>query len=463
MDLVFYDTETTGISTDFDQILQFAAIRTDADLNELDRIELRCQLLPHVIPHPVALKVTGMSIARLSDPTLPSHYEMVRAIRAKLLEWSPAIFVGYNSMSFDEHLLRQALFRTLHAPYLTNTGGNCRADALSLVQLASQCAPDCLTIPNGAQDRPVFKLDQVAPANGFAHENAHDALADVEATIHLARRVKQRAPACWNRFVRFSSKRSVASFIQGESAFVITEFYFNRPYHFVVAPIGQDPNNASIELCLDLRHDLDWVSSLPEADLAKWVGASPKPVRKLRTNAAPSIAPIDAVPPAFLGPLRPEQIAAAAARLRQDWALRQRLIQAVAAGRKEIVLSQHVEEQIYASFIPRGDNARMEVFHQVPWPDRVGIVGTFEDGRLRYHGYRLIYERHPDLLSADQRDFYRSLDAARLMDTSGTAKWNTFPAAVAAVAEARVGCTSREWSMLDEYQAFIEARIANGG
>ena len=55
MAYVFYDTETTGIDTTFDQILQFAAIRTDEDLNELDRFEIRCRLLPHVIPAPGAL------------------------------------------------------------------------------------------------------------------------------------------------------------------------------------------------------------------------------------------------------------------------------------------------------------------------------------------------------------------------------------------------------------------------
>ena len=33
MPFVFYDTETTGTDTDFDQILQFAAIKTDDELN----------------------------------------------------------------------------------------------------------------------------------------------------------------------------------------------------------------------------------------------------------------------------------------------------------------------------------------------------------------------------------------------------------------------------------------------
>ena len=116
MSFVFYDTETTGTDTAFDQILQFGAIETDADLNEIDRFEIRCRLLPFIVPSPGAMRVTGVTVEQLTDPSLPSHYEMVRAIRAKLIEWSPAIFIGHNSLRFDEHLLRQAFYKTLHGP-----------------------------------------------------------------------------------------------------------------------------------------------------------------------------------------------------------------------------------------------------------------------------------------------------------------------------------------------------------
>ena len=175
MSFVFYDTETTGVATAFDQILQFAATHTDADLNVLERIDLRCQLQPHVVPHPGALRVTGMTIAQVTEAARPTHYDMMRTLRAKLLEWSPAIFVGYNSLNFDEHLLRHALFQTLHQPYLTHSQGTCRAYAMTLVQATSVFAPDCLSIPTDARGGSVFKLDQVAPLSGFAHERAHDA------------------------------------------------------------------------------------------------------------------------------------------------------------------------------------------------------------------------------------------------------------------------------------------------
>jgi exodeoxyribonuclease-1 len=42
MAFIFYDTETTGTRTGFDQILQFAAIKTDDEPNVMDVFDIRC-------------------------------------------------------------------------------------------------------------------------------------------------------------------------------------------------------------------------------------------------------------------------------------------------------------------------------------------------------------------------------------------------------------------------------------
>lgn len=163
MPFVFFDTETTGTNTAFDQVVQFAAVRTDDQLNELEIFEVRSRLLPNVVPSPVAMRVNGLTAHQLTDPTLPSHYAMVRQIRQKLLSWSPAVFVGFNSLHFDEHLLRQAFYKTLHSPYLTNTGGNSRADAMRLVQASTVYAPGALVVPENEGSHTTYKLDQLAP------------------------------------------------------------------------------------------------------------------------------------------------------------------------------------------------------------------------------------------------------------------------------------------------------------
>ena len=215
MDFVFYDTETTGTDTSFDQIFQFAAIHTDADFNELERFEIRCRLLPGRVPSPGAMRVTRVTAAQLNDPSLPSHYEMMRCILKKFEEWSPATFIGYNSIWFDEQLRRHAFYTTLHSPHFTNTKGNARTDAMRMVQAAALLAPNALVIPTGESGQAVFKLDRVAPANGFTHKFAHDALADVEATIFLCRLLSVRAPKIWSSFMRFSKKAAIARYVVG--------------------------------------------------------------------------------------------------------------------------------------------------------------------------------------------------------------------------------------------------------
>ena len=109
MTYIFYDTETTGKVPAFDQILQFAAIKTDAELNVLDTFDIRCRLLPYIVPSPGALMVTGTTIAAITTCPL-SHFEMMRQIHAKMHRWSEggAVFVGWNSMKFDETFLRRS-------------------------------------------------------------------------------------------------------------------------------------------------------------------------------------------------------------------------------------------------------------------------------------------------------------------------------------------------------------------
>jgi len=63
---LFYDTETSGLNRAFDQILEFAAIRTDLELNELERFTARIRLRPDVVPSPQAILVNRIRSERFS-------------------------------------------------------------------------------------------------------------------------------------------------------------------------------------------------------------------------------------------------------------------------------------------------------------------------------------------------------------------------------------------------------------
>ena len=132
MSLVLDDAETTGLAKRFDQIVHFAAICTNSELRITDRLQVRCRLMPRIVPSPEAMHLTGLRIDHLTDPTRPSHFEMVREIRRKLKSWCPALFLGFNSLSFDEEFLRQAFYKCLYDAYLTNTQSSAGRRAQSL-------------------------------------------------------------------------------------------------------------------------------------------------------------------------------------------------------------------------------------------------------------------------------------------------------------------------------------------
>jgi exodeoxyribonuclease-1 len=69
---VFYDCETTGVNRSFDQILQFAAVRTDDQLREIDSIEVRSRLLQHIVPSVKAIRANRINVHQLTDETLPT-------------------------------------------------------------------------------------------------------------------------------------------------------------------------------------------------------------------------------------------------------------------------------------------------------------------------------------------------------------------------------------------------------
>ena len=133
MNYVFYDLETTGKNKDWSQIIQFGAILVDENLVELERFESKCNLKTGTVPEPEALIVNNNRIKELSKLNY-SHYNLINEINSKFKDWSPAIFFGFNSIQFDEEILRKSFFKMLLDVYITQLEGNKRGDILNLAR-----------------------------------------------------------------------------------------------------------------------------------------------------------------------------------------------------------------------------------------------------------------------------------------------------------------------------------------
>ena len=420
----------------FDQVLQFAAILTNDQLDEVDRFEIRCQCLPWIVPAPMALKVTGVTPDMLYDQSLPGFYDMMSAIRTKLESWGPAIYAGYNSMRFDEPLMQRAFWQALHPPYLTVTNGNGRMDILPLVQAASHLYEGVFNYPKTPRGRTGFKLDQLAPLNGFAHENAHDALADVEATIFIARILAKKCSELWTANVASARKSDMASRLVPGEPFLFVEYFISGPSVWWGQRIDHQGASTSAASCLRLDANWNEIFTLDHEALAKRLTASPKPLRDIALNKAPIV--LDQTTARNIGYVPETQTLSQGEFLASNEEACAKLLQTASELKELWPEAEHLEQRIFEGFPSREDSARMEDFHRADWPGKAGLIRTFEDERLQQLAQRLVYASAPEKLSEADRKRMADAIAGRLHDDdSDPDLWRTIPQATEELSEVR--------------------------
>ena len=210
----WYDYETFGISPRIDRISQFAGIRTDENLNILDEHMFYCKPTHDCLPAPEACAVTGISPQLCEQKGMIEH-AFVKKIHTEFSTPNTCI-VGYNSIRFDDEFTRHALYRNFIDPYAWHwKNGNTRWDILDVVRLCYALKKDAsLEWVYDENGKPIFKLDQLSLANGIEHTNAHDALADVRATIAIAKIIKESQPQLFDYAFSLREKKTVERKIQ---------------------------------------------------------------------------------------------------------------------------------------------------------------------------------------------------------------------------------------------------------
>ena len=215
--LIFYDTETTGILKDFSQILQCGSVLTDEGLNTLDEQNIGCAPLPWVIPQPMAM-ITNKKIDLFKSNI--SHYQMMKVLQIQWKQLSaenPAIFITYNGHAFDEELVRRQFFWNLLEPYTTNTNGNGRLDLMLMIHNIAAFFSDEISIPLFEGGPGIsYKLEHLAIEHGIDAGDAHDAIADCNLMIEMCRIIKDRLPEVFHSFINISTKPGVKELLYSE-------------------------------------------------------------------------------------------------------------------------------------------------------------------------------------------------------------------------------------------------------
>lgn len=275
---LFYDYETSGVHHNFDQVYQFAGVRTDSQLNILpgSEVNLLCKPRPDVIPHPKAFLTHRIDIRQLVAEGM-SEFELAGNIQSLMMMCTNTKISGYNTMAFDDMMTRNMMYRNLRSPYDHEwKDGNQRFDVMKLVMMMYALRPDVLNWKMNSDGVESFKLSDMSEANGLSHENAHDALSDVYATIGLAKLIKERNGRAFDYVLNLANKVNAMTMLSKKEPLLhISGFYGKQnKCTTMVQPIIMDIENKNKILCVDLRHDLTDVLYMSSNEMRKYLFTS---------------------------------------------------------------------------------------------------------------------------------------------------------------------------------------------
>lgn len=199
---LFYDIESTGLNKSFEQVLQFAAIRTNLQLEEIERHEILVKLNPDAVPAPRAVLTHHIGVADTNKDLC--EFEAIGKIHA-LMNTPGTISLGYNTLGFDDEFLRFSFFRNLLTPYTHQYANGCqRMDLYPMATMFRLYKPEVLVWPK-IDGKPKMKLELINKCNNLASGPAHDAMVDVEVTVALARKLYQQKEM-WDYLLGFFRK-----------------------------------------------------------------------------------------------------------------------------------------------------------------------------------------------------------------------------------------------------------------
>lgn len=305
----FYDLETSGFSPQNDRIMQFAGQRTDENFNRIcEPVNILVRLNDDVLPSPSALMVTKIS----PQKTVEEGYTEAEFAKMLVEEYftPDTVIIGYNNVRFDDIHIQHLLWRNFYPPYDWQwKEGRSRWDLLDVVRMIRALRPEGINWPfiENKETGEKFasnKLELLTKENGISHENAHDALSDVDGLIDAARLLKEKQPQIFNYLLKMRSKNEVQKMINLESPkpFVYTSGRFSVEFEkttiaFPIAP-AKNKNVIVWDLRFSPKDFLDWsaeqILENITADFETRSQADFKPIaaKILQYNKCPAVAPV---------------------------------------------------------------------------------------------------------------------------------------------------------------------------
>ena len=407
MNLAIWDIESSSASTDFGSIIEIGGVLVNENFKELDRFNFRCTLPEGEIPQAMALIVNKTSIKQLTQGNL-SHYQMLGEVEKTFKKWSPAIFLGWSNIGFDDEMIRKEFFKGIRYPYITNASPNKRHDGINIARAAYAVDPTILETEINEKNNPVFKLASLAQMQGIDASDAHSALADAELTAKILKIVKKKQEHTWDLFLRTANKSDTETIMKKGEVVTLNEYYYGKSRLHLVVPLHpkhcMHPIYQGWYYSIDLRTEIQPLINKSINELKVEMKKSPKFLRTIRANKAPII--IDAKYGMNAEPynkLDKNVIKKRAEFVQNNEQFSQNILTALreVAEEKEQSKSQediYAEESIYTKFTSNKDTALFPTWHAAPWKEKLNLLDKFDDDRLVGFGKKIIFQEAPHVL-----------------------------------------------------------------
>ncbi len=412
---LFYDLETSGRDPRWHRIMQFAGIRTDTNFEPLGAaLSFDVRLDPEVVPEPEACLITGLTPQRVAMGI--DEGQLFRKLAAEFGRPQTCV-AGYNNLRFDDEFVRFGFWRNLRDPYAREwQGRNSRWDLIDLARMAAALRPEGMVWPQ-VEGRISFRLEDLAAANAIEQTRAHDATADVEATLGLARALRRAQPGLFEYHLSLRSKQRVAEVVGRPLSKPLLHV---SPRHgqksqgvAIVAPIAMHPVNRNAVIVVELGADHERLIGLDEQALAESLfqsaaerGDKPRlPLLQIALNKLPAVAPIGVLrgdDQARLG-IDLDTALASLEALRSVAGLTGRVQRAYSLRDEQV--QEDVDGALYGGFLPDEDRLILTGLADAG-PEDLIHAPALGDERARELLFRLLARRHPEAL-----------------DESATARW----------------------------------------
>ena len=466
MNLVVWDIESSGASTDWSSIIEIGGVLVDENLKEIDRFNLRCSLPEGEIFQAMALIVNKTSIKQLTQTNL-SHYQMLGEVEKIFKKWSPAIFLGWSSIGFDEELIRKEFFKGIRYPYISSAAPNMRHDGINIARAAYAVDSSILQTEINAKNNVVFKLESLARMQGIDTSDAHSALADAELTAKILRIIKKKQEHTWNSFLKTANKSDTETIIKKGEIITLNEYYYGKSRLHLVVPLHPKhcvhPIYHGWYYSVDLRTDVESLLNLSINELKNEMKKTPKFLRTIRANKAPIIFGAEfGMKAEPYNAMDSNLIKKRAHIVQNNEKFSQNILTALReiAEEKEQSKSQediYAEESIYTKFTSNKDTALFPAWHAASWKDKLKLLDKFDDDRLIGFGKKIIYQEAPEILP---QAMYKSIkrEIAKRILSERNEKWWTIPTLFTEIDTLREKYTNendqKKLELLDEFNNY---------